>query len=37
VEQLRAKDSNGEVPIHHAAEFSSSAEVVALLVRSGPW
>jgi hypothetical protein len=33
-EQLRAKDSNGLLPIHYAAEFSS-VEVVALLLERG--
>jgi hypothetical protein len=41
-QQLRAKN-NGWLPIHYAARFNSSADVVALLVRTansnscGPW
>ena len=34
---ISAKDGYGRVPIHFAARSSDSAEVVVLLVRSGPW
>ena len=33
--QLRAKDGGGWLPIHHAARYNRSAEVVALLLERG--